>query len=152
MMSRCALGFSTGLLLCALLSVTSAVPVWSRGARATTPYTAAQGTISGGRYRLSSTSPAMRLPPGRRPTDQEAPANVDLAGRVAPTSAWRATGAANGGKYRLAGLMEDRSPEDAWQVGGGASGGSYSLVSTVSTELEGSGCCCTYLPFVGCEY
>mgnify|MGYP001824169923 CR=1 FL=1 len=147
------------LLLCTLLFADGIVPVLSRDAGLKAHYTIAQETISGGRYRLAGTTPTLRLPPGERPGTQDVASAVEepqavagTARRMAAADAWRATGAASGGKYRLAGLIENQSPEHAWQVGGGASGGSYNLVSATSTELEGNGCCCTYLPFIGCQY
>jgi hypothetical protein len=49
-------------------------------------------------------------------------------------------GAASGGRYRLSSL--------AWQVKGSAAGGGYLLQGPVQPALNGSGCCCTYLPCV----
>lgn len=49
-------------------------------------------------------------------------------------------GTSSGGGYRLASL--------AWQVSGTAAGGSYALTSPSAPELQGSGCCCTYLPCI----
>jgi hypothetical protein len=36
-----------------------------------------------------------------------------------------------------------------WQVRGTASGGGYQLLGPASATLQGSGCCCTYLPGIG---
>ncbi len=49
-------------------------------------------------------------------------------------------GVASGGGYRLTAL--------AWQVRGPAVGGSYRLLAADSPNLNGSGCCCVYLPVV----
>jgi hypothetical protein len=35
-----------------------------------------------------------------------------------------------------------------WQVSGTASGDGFQLVSVTAPALNGSGCCCTYLPFI----
>jgi hypothetical protein len=46
-------------------------------------------------------------------------------------------GSISGGEYRLTRLV--------WQISGSISGGTYRLTSP---SLQGSGCCCTYLPCV----
>jgi hypothetical protein len=47
-------------------------------------------------------------------------------------------GTASGGSYYLTGL--------AWRASGTAGGGGYRLLEPASPTLTGSGCCCTYLP------
>mgnify|MGYP000411160760 CR=1 FL=1 len=49
-------------------------------------------------------------------------------------------GISAGGSYQLTALH--------WQVEGSTSGGGYHLLSPISPALQGSGCCCTYLPCV----
>ena len=49
-----------------------------------------------------------------------------------------ASGLISGGGYHLTAVE--------WQVSGGASGSGYTLAAPIQAELEGSGCCCTYLP------
>ena len=49
-------------------------------------------------------------------------------------------GTVAGGGYQLTALH--------WQVEGSTSGGGYHLLSPISPALQGSGCCCTYLPCV----
>ena len=59
-----------------------------------------------------------------------------------PSPSWYAVeqGGASGGRYHLTSVP--------WQVSGAASGGGYRLLSASSPVLQGSGCCCTYLPCV----
>ena len=47
-------------------------------------------------------------------------------------------GAASGGRYYLTSL--------AWRASGTAGGGGYRLLGPASPTLTGNGCCCTYLP------
>ena len=53
-------------------------------------------------------------------------------------------GMASGGGYHLASL--------AWEVSGAASGGGYRLLGPVQPALQGSGCCCLYLPVLFRKY
>jgi hypothetical protein len=49
-------------------------------------------------------------------------------------------GTVAGGGYQLTSL--------AWPITGAASGGTYHLSMANTPALQGSGCCCTYLPCV----
>lgn len=53
-------------------------------------------------------------------------------------------GTTSGGGYRLTSL--------AWQVSGTASSEGYHLLEPMQTTLRGSGCCCTYLPLILCNF
>ncbi len=49
-------------------------------------------------------------------------------------------GSISGGEYRLT--------RSVWQISGSISGGTYRLAGQGVPSLQGSGCCCTYLPCV----
>jgi hypothetical protein len=49
-------------------------------------------------------------------------------------------GSVAGEGYRLTSLT--------WHLSGTASGGSYRLLCPAAPRLQGSGCCCTYLPLL----
>jgi hypothetical protein len=49
-------------------------------------------------------------------------------------------GSISGGEYQLTRLV--------WQISGSVSGGAYRLAGQAVPSLQGSGCCCTYLPCV----
>ena len=62
------------------------------------------------------------------------------------------SGVASGGGCRLTSLALPSVPGPAWRVSGTASGGRYRLSASLLLGSAGSGCCCTYLPCVLRKY
>lgn len=75
-------------------------------------------------------------PPGLARAQDAVPQQAGLDALALPYAVEQST--VSGGGYRLASL--------SWHVSRTASGGGYRLQGSTAPLLQGSGCCCTYLP------
>ena len=134
------------------LLLAAAAPAWSHQTVSDSNTVAAQ-VVSGGGYRLVadtlSLEPAIEASIPAPGQDSDNRHIGDDSDKKAVTARWNVVGASSGDGYHLEGVSANLVEGTTWQVIGNIGGGSYQLqVGIEDVSLSGSGCCCTYLPFL----